>query len=311
MPENSDGQTPNLAPNQIMNNDALIKDGDMSSFMVDVIEKSTAVPVLVSFHSAWSENCKQLTPVLEKIVTQAAGAIQMVRIDFEKNQQLATQMKIQSVPTVVVFSGQRPVDAFAGVKPEAEVKEFIARFAPGMQPSPTEDMIAQADTLFENGDHQAAGGLYSEVLQAEAENPLAIAGLAQCLIGMGDLENATSVLNSTPKQHENHAVIIAARAALQMAGQLAEVAGADVAALEQALETDDNNHQARFDLALILWAGGEQDKAADHLLEIVSRDRAWDEDGARKQLVKFFEIIGPAEPFTVRIRRKLSSLLFS
>lgn len=288
---------------------ALIKDTDMSTFMVDVIEKSATVPVLVSFYSEWSENCKQLTPILEKIITQAGGAVHMVRVNLEQNQQLAAQMKIQSVPTVVVFSDQRPVDAFSGVKPEAEVKEFIARYAPEMQPSPAEQMIGQAAELFEAGDYQTAGGLYSEVLQTEADNADAIAGLTHCLIKMDDLENAGAVLKSTPKQHENHAAIAGARAALDMAGQLADLG--DAAALEKALAADENDHQARFDLALILWAKGEQDAAADHLLSIVSRDRSWNEDGARKQLVKFFEIVGAMEPFTVKVRKKLSSILFS
>ena len=288
---------------------ALIKDGDMATFMADVIEKTTAIPVLVSFYSSWSENCKQLTPILEKIVQQAGGAVQMVRIDFEKNQQLAAQMKIQSVPTVVVFAGQRPVDAFAGVKTEAEIKEFIARFAPEMQPSPTEQMIEQAATLFDGGDFQNAAELYSQILQMEAENAPARAGLAQSLIQLGDLDNAKAVLDSTPKQQENDAAITAARAALDMAGQLAELGDDD--ALEQAIKDDADNHQARFDLALVLWASGDQEAAADHLLTIISRDRSWNEDGARKQLVKFFEIAGPMDPFTVKMRKKLSSILFA
>ncbi|MBL4802393.1 MAG: co-chaperone YbbN [Emcibacter sp.] len=288
---------------------ALIKDTDMTNFMADVIEKSMTVPVLVSFYSAWSENCKLLTPILEKLVKQAAGGIQMVRIDFEKNQQLAGQMKIQAVPTVVVFSDQRPVDAFSGVKPEAEIKKFIARFVPEMQASPAEEMIEQADALFAEENYQDAGGLYSQVMQEEADNPLAIAGLGQCLIKMDDLENAGAVVNGTPKQHDNHPAILAVRAALEMANQLSKLG--DSAPLEKAIKDDENNHQARFDLALILWAKGEQDAAAEHLLEIVSRDRAWDKDGARKQLVKFFEIVGPMEPFTVKIRKKLSSILFS
>ncbi len=294
---------------QSQNTGALIKDTDMSTFMVDVIEKSMSVPVLVSFYSSWSENCKQLTPILEKVITQAKGAVQMVRIDFEKNQQLALQMKIQSVPTVVVFSEQRPIDAFAGVKSEAEVKEFISRFAPEMQPSPVEQMIDQAAGLFEADDFSAAGRLYSEALAQEPDNVPAIAGLARSLIKMDDLENAATVLKTVPAQHENHEVVLAARAALDMANQMAGLG--DAAALEQAIEADENDHQARFDLALILWAKGEQDKAADHLLTIVGRDRSWNEDAARKQLLKFFEIAGLMDDFTVRTRKKLSSLLFS
>jgi len=291
------------------NTGPLIKDADMASFMADVIEKSMSVPVLVSFYASWSENCKQLTPILEKVVNQAGGAVHMVRMDFEKNQQLATQMKIQTVPTVVVFSEQRPVDAFTGVKSEAEIKQFIARFAPEMQPSPVEQMIEQAVLLFDAEDYPAAGGLYSEALQAEPDNASAIAGLAQSLIKMEDLENAETVLKTVPKQEENNAAITAARAMLDMASQLTDLGDAD--ALERAIQEDENNHQARFDLALILWAKGAEEAAADQLLEIVARDRSWNEDGARKQLVKFFEIIGPMEPLTVKIRKKLSSLLFS
>ncbi|MCF6215440.1 MAG: co-chaperone YbbN [Emcibacter sp.] len=294
---------------EAQNTGPLIKDADMASFMADVIEKSMSVPVLVSFYAAWSENCKQLTPILEKVVNQAGGAVHMVRIDFEQNKQLATQMKIQTVPTVVVFSEQRPVDAFTGVKSEAEIKQFIARFAPEMQPSPIEQMIEQAGLLFDAGDYPAAGGLYSEILQAEPDNALAIAGLAQSLIKMEDLENAETILKTVPKQHENDAAISAARAMLDMANQLTDLGDAE--ALERAIIDDENDHQARFDLALILWAKGEQEVAADQLLNIVARDRSWNEDGARKQLVKFFEIIGPMEPLTVKIRKKLSSLLFS
>ncbi|MCF8473896.1 MAG: tetratricopeptide repeat protein [Emcibacter sp.] len=289
--------------------ESIIKDTDMSTFMADVIEKSVAVPVLVSFYSQWSENCKKLTPIIEKFIHQAAGAVHMVRIDFEKNQQLAAQMKIQSVPTVVVFANQRPVDAFAGVKSEAEVKEFISRFAPDMQLSPLEEMIEHAILLLDEKNYQEAAGLYSQILQHEADNILAIAGLSQCLIKLNDLDNAEAVLGSTPKTEQNHAIILGARAALDVARQISELEDASV--LEKAIEKDQNNHQARFDLSLIAWAKGEQDKASDYLLDIVARDRGWHEDGARKQLVKFFEIAGPADPFTIKTRRKLSSILFS
>jgi len=300
-------------PNTGAETGPVIKDGDMATFMVDVIEKSMTVPVLVSFWTEWSENCKKLSPLLEKVVTQAAGAVHLVRINFEQNQQLASQMKIQSVPTVVVFTNQRPVDAFAGVKSEEEIKEFIGRYAPEMQPSPAEKVLEQAAQVFEAQDYQNAGSLFSQVLQAEPDNALAIAGLAQCLIHLGDLDNAKSILATSPKHHENHQAILAAQAALDLAHQVADftAAGSDVASLEQSLAKDENNHQVRFDLALILWAQGQQDAAADHLLEIVGRDRSWNEDGARKQLVKFFEMVGLMDPFTIRVRKKLSSILFS
>ncbi|NOZ41579.1 MAG: co-chaperone YbbN [Alphaproteobacteria bacterium] len=290
-------------------NEAIIKDIDMSGFMADVIEKSAAIPVLVSFYTSWSESCKQLTPLLEKVITRAGGAIHMVRIDFDKNQQLAAQMKIQSVPTVVVFADQRPVDAFTGLKSEAEIKQFIGRFIPEIQPSPIEQLTEQAANLFENGDYSGASTLYSTILQTEAENITALAGMAQCLIKLDDLENAAAVLANIPKQHDSHPEIQAARAALDLVQQFSGLD--DRATLEQAVLADENNHQARFDLALMLWSKGEREAAADHLLEIVSRDRGWNDDGARKQLVKIFDITGPQDAFTVMIRKKLSSILFS
>lgn len=299
------------ADQQTMNapgGDAIIRDGDMSTFMTDVIEKSMAVPVLVYFWTEWSENCKQLTPLLHKVITQAAGAVHLVQLNFDQCQQLATQMKIQSVPTAVLFANQRPVDAFAGVKSEAEIKDFITKYAPDMQPSPVEQMLEQAAEFFTAEDFQSAGALYSQAMQLEAENGLAIAGLAQCLIKLDDLENAATVLNGVSKAQETVPEIMAARAALEMAGQLEDLG--DQGALEKAVAQDANDHQARFDLALILWGRGDQDAAADHLLEIVARDRAWQDDGARKQLIKFFEIVGLMEPFTIRVRKKLSSLLF-
>lgn len=296
-------------PEQAGPEQAVIKDGDMSGFMTDVIEKSLSVPVLVYFCTNWSENCKKLTPLLEKIIRQAGGAIHMVRIDFDNNRQLAAQMKIQSVPTVVVFTDQRPADAFAGLKSEAEIREFISRFVPEMQPSPTEQMIDQAAEMFAGGDYHTSGELYSKILQIEPENAGAIAGLAQCLIKEDDLEKAATLLADIPKQHQTSPAIRAAQAALDMAEQFSGLGEAD--GLEQAVQADGNDHQARFDLALILWSRGEREAAADHMLEIVSRDRGWNEDGARKQLVKFFEIAGPQDPFTVTTRKRLSSILFS
>ncbi|WP_417624635.1 tetratricopeptide repeat protein [Paremcibacter congregatus] len=286
----------------------VIHDGDMNSFMADVIERSMTVPVLVYFWADWSENCAQLTPVLEKMITQAAGALHMVKLNFDQSQQLAAQMKIQSVPTAVVFANQRPVDAFAGVKTEAEVKEFLSKYAPDMQPSLVEQMLAQAEEFCAAEDYASAGALYSQAMQTEPDNMLAIAGLATCLIRLDDLENAETVLNGAPKQHQNAPEILGARAALETAAQVAGLG--DAASLEQALAQNADDHQARFDLALVLWAGGAQEAAADHLLEIVRRDRSWQDDGARKQLVKFFEIAGLMDPFTIKMRKKLSSLLF-
>jgi len=282
---------------------------DMSTFMKEVIEQSTTVPVMVSFYADWSENCKSLNPLLEKLVLQAGGAIHLCHINIDQNQQLASQMQIQSVPTVVLFKDGRPLDAFGGMKNEAEIKDFMAKHIGEMAASPVEQIIEQAQMAFSAEDFQSAGALYSEALQAEAGNPVALAGLGQCLIRLEDLDNATSVLDSVEKSHENHADILQARAALDMARQLADLG--DVDQLKAAIADNADDFQARFDLALCLWARGAQDEAAAQLLEIIARDRSWNEDGARKQLVKFFEVAGQASPFAIATRKKLSSLLFS
>lgn len=287
----------------------LIKDTDTSTFMADVIEASQEVLVLVDFWAPWCEPCKALTPVLEKVVNEAGGAVRLVKVNIDDNQQIAAQMQIRSVPTVVAFKDGRPVDAFAGALPADKIKEFISRFAGEIGPSPLEQMLEQATSLMEVKDFEAAGAIYSQILQAEPQNVVAIAGLTRVLIELGDLENAENVLNSAPANLENKPEITSARAALDMAKQAGDLG--EVTELEAALFENQDNHQARFDLALALWAQGRREEAGDQLLEIIARDREWNEDGARAQLVKFFEIAGPADPFTLKARRKLSSLLFA
>ncbi|WP_138378996.1 thioredoxin [Luteithermobacter gelatinilyticus] len=287
----------------------LIKDSTISGFMKDVIETSQQVPVLVDFWAPWCEPCKALTPTLEQVVKEAKGAVRLVKINIDENQQLAAQMQIRSVPTVVMFSGGRPVDAFAGALNADQIRQFIARFVGEVGPSPEEQLLEQAAMLKEQGDLENAGALYSQLLQSDPEHAGAIAGLAKVLIQMGDLENARNVLSSAPAEQENNAEILSARRELEMAEQAAELG--DVTELEAKLFENPENHQARFDLALALWAQQRREEAGEQLLEIIRRDRSWNEDGARQQLVKFFEIAGPADPFTVKMRQKLSSLLFA
>lgn len=289
--------------------DSLIKNADMTNFVADVIEASQDVPVLVDFWSLRSEPCKTLMPVLEKVVRDAGGAVRLVKVNVDENQQIASQMQVRSVPTVVAFKDGRPVDAFSGPKSESEIRDFLSQIAPDMAPSPIEEIMAQAAAAFEADDFEAAGALYSQILQTESENPDALAGLGQSLLKLGDHESAGQVLGSVPQKLENHPAIAAARAALETALQMGDVG--DSAALEKAVSENADNHEARFDLALALWAAGQQEEAADHLLEIVARDREWREDGARAQLVKFFDMAGPMDPFTVAARRKLSGLLFN
>lgn len=295
--------------NHVIPENAIIIDVDMSNFGAEVIEKSLEIPVIVDFWAPWCEPCKTLGPLLEKIIIEAGGAIRMAKINIDENQEIAQQMQIRSVPTVVAFVGGRPVDAFNGAKPESEIREFLAKIAPDLGPSEIEQMLSAAEQQYDQENYQDAGGLYSQALQMDAENPTAIAGLVMSLIKLNDLENAGHILSGLDEPLKNKPAITAASAALDTALKISELGDTDT--LTAALEKNDQDHRSRFDLALALWAKGEQDEAADHLLFIIAADKEWQDDGARKQLVKFFEMAGPMDPFTLRARRKLSSLLFA
>jgi putative thioredoxin len=292
----------------------LVKNGDTKSFMADVIETSQKVPVIVDFWAPWCGPCKQLGPALEKAVNEAKGAVRMVKIDIDKNPQLATQMRIQSIPAVYAFYQGQPVDGFVGALPESEVKTFVKKLtglAGGADagPSPIEEALVQADESLEEGDHGAASAIFDQVLTHEAGNLRAIAGLTLALIAGGDIKGARTAFERAPADKRADAGLAKARAALELAEQAAGSAG-KLGEIEAALAQNPNDHQARFDRAMALYAAGDQEKAVDDLLEIVSRKRDWNEEEARKQLVKFFEALGPTHALTLSGRRRLSSLLF-
>ena len=284
-----------------------IIDVDGNSFVSQVIEKSTQTPVIVDFWAPWCEPCKTLGPMLEKVVAEADGAVILAKINIDENQEIATQMQIRSVPTVVAFVEGRPVDAFSGAKPESEIRDFIAKIAPDIGPSEIEQLLSLATDAFKQGNYEEAGASYSQSLQLDSENTAATAGLAGTLIKLADLENARHVLSGA--KDKNDPAITAAQAALDTAMQIADVGDPD--ALKKVLNDNPQDYQARFDLALALWATEARDEAADHLLYIIAAEKHWQEDGARKQLLKFFEMAGPMDPFTLIARRKLSSLLYS
>ena len=284
-----------------------IFDADMSNFVADVIERSMQVPVLVDFWAQWCEPCKTLGPTLEKVIGEADGAVVMAKVNIDEVQEIASQMQIRSVPTVVAFIDGRPVDAFAGVKTESEIREFISKIAPETGPSEIDQILEFADNAYSQEQYQEAGGAYSQAMQLEETNVKATAGLANVLIKLNDIENAEQILSGATDQSD--LLISAAKAALETAKKLSDIG--DVDALEKTIQDNPDDHQSRFDLSLSLWAAGAQEKAADHLLYIIEADRSWQEDGARTQLLKFFEMAGPMDPFTVAARRKLSSILFS
>ncbi|HEX3066431.1 MAG TPA: thioredoxin [Dongiaceae bacterium] len=293
---------------------ALIKNSDTKGFMADVIEASRTVPVIVDFWAPWCGPCKQLGPALEKAVNEAKGAVRMVKIDIDKNQQLAAQMRIQSIPAVYAFYQGQPVDGFVGALPDSQVKTFVTKLA-GLAggaeagPSPVEEALEQAEEALTAGDHGTAKAIFDQVLAHETGNLKAIAGLTLAEIAAKDVKAARTAFERAPADKRADAALAKAKAALELAEQGAGAAG-KLGEYEAALAADANNHQARFDRAMALYASGQQEQAIDDLLEIVSRKRDWNEEGARKQLVKFFEAMGPTHALTLSGRRRLSSLLF-
>ena len=290
----------------------LVKDVTTATFMQDVVEASQETPVIVDLWAPWCGPCKQLGPILEKVVTEARGAVRMVKLNIDENPEVAQQMRVQSIPAVFAFVGGRPVDGFAGALPESQVKAFVERVieaAGTAQSSPLDEALAQAGEFLEANDYESAASLLSQILQHDAENVPAKAGLIRCLIAAGDTDQARALLASIPEDRREDAEVATAASALELAEKAADAG--DLDQIRAKLEANANDHQARYELALALYAVGERAEAIDQLVEIVRRDRSWNDEAARKELLQFFEAIGPTDPVTVDGRRKLSSVLFS
>ncbi len=300
------------APNTAGDAD-IIKDGSVQTFARDVLDASMQVPVLVDFWATWCGPCKQLTPVLEKLVRAAKGKVRLVKIDIDKNPELAQQLRIQSVPTVYAFLGGQPVTGFAGAQPESQIKALVDRLVssagPGAAALEEDGLLEAAQDAAAHGDTRTAGRLFQQLLADEPGQPEAVGGLARCLIAERKFEAARELLDGAPKEAANHPAVSGARAALALAEEAGELG--DPAALQARVERDRDDHDARYRLATILFLRGQVEGAMEHLLQIVRRDRAWEDDRARKQLVKFFEALGPKHPATLKGRRMLSSVLFS
>ena len=288
--------------------DNLVSDTTAQTFVKDVIEESRTRPVLVDFWAPWCGPCKTLTPTLEKVVRAAKGKVKLVKMNIDDHPQVAQQLGIQSIPTVFAFVNGQPVDGFMGALPENQIAAFIERIA-GKTEGGIADVVKTADEMLASGDAAGAAEVYAQILAEESDNVAALGGLARAHVEAGNLEAAKQTLTLVPKGKENDPGIAAARAALELKEKAASVG--DLSALEAAVAANDKDHQARFDLAVALNASGRREEALDHLLTIVRRDRKWNDEAARKQLVQFFEAWGATDDMTVQGRRKLSSILFS
>lgn len=288
----------------------LIKDSDTKSFMVDVIEASKKVPVLVDFWAPWCGPCKQLTPIIEKVVKQAKGKVRLVKVNVDENQQIAAQLRVQSIPAVFAFVDGQPIDGFMGALPESQVKQFVDKL--GNKGSLAEQISAamkMALEAMELKDYEGAGSIFAQILGADPTNVSALANMAKCQIELGDLENATATLKLVPPDKAGNPDVISAAAALDLALNPVDTSVVDHLTAEISANPDD--FAKRLELAAALNGSGQRAEATDQLLYIIRKQRDWNDGAARKQLIQFFDAWGPKDDQTLAGRRKLSAILFA
>ena len=287
----------------------MVKDTTTQTFVKDVIEESKRQPVLVDFWAPWCGPCKQLTPVLEKAVKAAKGKVKLVKMNIDEHPAIPGQMGIQSIPAVIAFANGQPADGFMGALPESQVVAFLERLTKDRIGGEAQDLLKSADAALAEGDAAGAADLYAQLLAEDSGNVPALAGLARCYVGTGALDQARQTLDMVPENKRNETAVAAARAALDLAEQAKTVG--PLSELEQKVAANPLDHQARFDLALALNGNNRRMEALEHLIAIVKRDRKWNDDGARKQLVQFFDAWGPTDEATIEGRKRLSSILFA
>ena len=286
-------------------------DVNMDNFMAEVIDGSAKMPIVVQFWAPWCGPCKQLGPLLEKVVAAAKGKVKMVRINIDENQQIAQQMRVQSVPTVYGFFNGQPVDGFAGAQPESTLKQFIDKLvaAGGIGPD-VAAMVEAANNLLETQDYDNAMAQYHEIMAADPESPDGLAGMIRCMVGLKDIDGAREIVDQLDDEFRDKPAMVIAIDSLELAEKAARAAGG-LAQARAAVDADPNDLAARQEMALALFATGEQDESMEQLLESIRIDRAWNDAAARMQLLEFFKTLGPANRDVMTARRKLSTLLFA
>ncbi|MCC6887089.1 MAG: thioredoxin [Hyphomicrobiales bacterium] len=289
--------------------EGLIKDTTTQTFVKDVIEESKRQPVLIDFWAPWCGPCKQLTPILEKAVRAAKGKVKLVKMNIDEHPAIPGQMGIQSIPAVIAFVNGQPADGFMGALPESQVIQFLERLTKGKIGGEEKDALAAAEAALTQGDASTAASLYASLLAQDASNVAALAGLARTYVQTGAIEQAEQTLAMVPEAKRNDTAVAAARAALEIAERARSIGPLDE--LKRKVESNPRDHQARFDFAVALNSKGRRQEAVGELIEIVRRDRTWNDDGARKQLVQFFEAWGPTDEATIEGRKRLSSILFA
>ena len=286
-------------------------DVDMNNFMAEVVEGSSQIPVIVQFWAPWCGPCKQLGPVLEKVVAAAHGKVKMVRVNIDDNQQIAQQLRVQSVPTVYAFVDGQPVDGFSGAQPESALTQFVEKLSSmGGAGADIAGMLEAANTAVETQDFAGAMQIYQQVMEADPESADALAGLVRCLTGMQNHQAAREIIDQLNDEFREKPSMQAAIAALELAERAAESAG-DLDLAQAAVAANPEDLQARQDLAMALFATGDNAGAMAQLLESIRVDRSWNDEAARLQLLEFFKTLGAANPDVMAARRQLSTLLFS